>query len=75
MEGLTVVISIVALAVGFAVGVFIEYLAANAYISAQRSRIKRLKYEMEALKAKGGTKEVIEINDNRSRPESYFIPF
>lgn len=75
MEGISVILALIALAVGFVAGVFIEYLAANAYISAQNKKLKKLKLEMEALKKKAGSYEVIEIIDHRKEPENYFIPF
>ena len=75
MDDVSLVVALVALAVGYALGIAIEFFVASVYFKNQARTIKRLKLELEEAKLKEEAVEVIEIIDNRKQPENYFIKF
>lgn len=70
MDGITLIISVVALAVGFIAGVFVEHLIAELYISQLKEQLDVQKKEHESKDYK-----VIEIIDHTKEQNDYFIPF
>lgn len=75
MEDIAIVIGLVGLAVGYAVGIAVEFFVASVYFQKQTKTINRLKLELEEAKLKEEAVEVIEIYDNRKQAEHYFIKF
>lgn len=76
MELLTIIYIIAAAAVGVLAGMIIETIADEVTIRRQEKQIELLKLRVEELENENGDNvQVIEINDNRAQPESYFTPF
>ena len=76
MELLTIIYILAAAAVGVLAGMIIETIADEVTIRRQDKEIELLKLRVEELESENGDNvQVIEINDNRAQPESYFTPF
>lgn len=76
MELLTIIYILAAAAVGVLAGMIIETIADEVTLRRQDKQIELLKLRVEELESeKGDNVQVIEINDNRAQPESYFTPF
>lgn len=76
MELLTIIYILAAAAVGVLAGMIIETIADEVTIRRQEKQIELLKLRVEELESENGDNvQVIEINDNRAQPESYFTPF
>ena len=76
MELLTIIYIIAAAAVGILAGMIIETIADEVTLRRQEKEIELLKLRVEELESENGDNvQVIEINDNRAQPESYFTPF
>ena len=76
MDLLTIIYIIAAAAVGILTGMIIETIADEVTIRRQDKEIELLKLRVEELESENGDNvQVIEINDNRAQPESYFTPF
>lgn len=76
MELLTIIYILAAAAVGILAGMIIETIADEVTIRRQEKQIELLQLRVEELESENGDKvQVIEINDNRAQPESYFTPF
>lgn len=76
MELLTIIYILAAAAVGVLAGMIIETIADEVTLRRQDKQIELLKLRVEELESENGDKvQVIEINDNRAQPESYFTPF
>lgn len=76
MELLTIIYILAAAAVGVLAGMIIETIADEVTIRRQEKQIELLKLRVEELENENGDNvQVIEINDNRAQPESYFTPF
>lgn len=75
MDEVNIVLALVALAVGYALGIAIEFFVASVYFQKQTRTIKKLRLELEEAKLKEDAVEVIEIIDNGKQPENYFIEF
>ena len=74
MNGLTIIYIIGALAVGFLLGMILELIIDSKTIRELQEDNHRLRLLNEQISAERDVK-VIEINDNRAQPESYFTPF
>ena len=74
MNGLTIIYIIGALAVGFIFGMILELIIDSKTIRELQEDNHRLRLLNEQISAERDVK-VIEINDNRAQPESYFTPF
>ena len=74
MNGLTIIYIIGALAVGFLFGMILELIIDSKTIRELQEDNHRLKLLNEQISAEKNV-EIIEINDNRAQPESYFAPF
>lgn len=74
MNGLTIIYIIGALAVGFLLGMILELIIDSKIIRELQEDNHRLRLLNEQISAERDVK-VIEINDNRAQPESYFTPF
>lgn len=76
MELLTIIYILAAAAVGILAGMIIETIADEVTLRRQEKQIELLKLRVEELESENGDNvQVIEINDNRAQPESYFTPF
>lgn len=76
MELLTIIYILAAAAVGVLAGMIIETIADEVTLRRQDKQIELLKLRVEELESENGDNvQVIEINDNRAQPESYFTPF
>lgn len=76
MELLTIIYILAAAAVGVLAGMIIETIADEVTLRRQDKQIELLKLRVEELENENGDNvQVIEINDNRAQPESYFTPF
>lgn len=76
MELLTIIYILAAAAVGVLAGMIIETIADEVTLRRQEKQIELLQLRVEELESENGDKvQVIEINDNRAQPESYFTPF
>ena len=74
MNGLTIIYIIGALAVGFLFGMILELIIDSRTIRELQEDNHRLRLLNEQISAEKNV-EIIEINDNRAQPESYFTPF
>lgn len=74
MNGLQVILMVFIGVVGVLIGMIVELIVDNHTIDELKEHNHRLKLENEQLRRACKT-EVIEINDNRAQPESYFTPF
>lgn len=74
MNGLTIIYIIGALAVGFLFGMILELIIDSKTIRELQEDNHRLRLLNEQISAEKNV-EIIEINDNRAQPESYFTPF
>ena len=74
MNGLTIIYIIGALAVGFLFGMILELIIDAKTIRELQDDNRRLRLLNEQISREQKV-EVIEINDNRAQPESYFTPF
>lgn len=76
MELLTIIYILAAAAVGILAGMIIETIADEVTLRRQEKEIELLQLRVEELENENGDNvQVIEINDNRAQPESYFTPF
>lgn len=77
MDAITILVGLVALAVGYVLGIALEYFIACVYFQKQKRTIDRLKLELEEAKAKAKEDpiQIIEIFDDRKQPENYFEEF
>jgi len=76
MKLLTIIYIIAACGVGILAGMIIETIADEVTLRRQEKQIELLQLRVEELESENGDKvQVIEINDNRAQPESYFTPF
>lgn len=73
----TFLFNLVCMLAGFVIGVIVELVAEVKQISEQTRTIQKQKLEIQKLRENGSTTttQVIEINDNRAQPDSYFTPF
>lgn len=72
----TTLINLVCMLAGFVIGVIVELVVEVKQISEQTRTIQKQKLEIQKLRENGSTTtQVIEINDNRAQPDSYFTPF
>lgn len=72
----TFLINLVCILAGFVIGVIFELVAEVNQISELTRTIQKQKLEIQKLRENGSTTaQVIEINDNRAQPDSYFTPF
>lgn len=74
MNGLQIIFMVFIGVVGVLIGMIVELIVDNHTIDELKEHNHRLKLENEQLRRACKT-EVIEINDNRAQPESYFAPF
>ncbi len=74
MNGLQIILMVFIGVVGILIGMIVELIVDNHTIDELKEHNHRLKLENEQLRRACKT-EVIEINDNRAQPESYFAPF
>ena len=74
MNGLTIIYIIGALAIGFLFGMILELIIDSKTIRELQEDNHRLRLLNEQISAERDVK-IIEINDNRAQPESYFTPF
>lgn len=74
MNGLTIIYIIGALAIGFLFGMILELIIDAKTIRELQEDNRRLRLLNEQISREQKV-EVIEINDNRAQPESYFAPF
>lgn len=74
MNGLQIILMVFIGVVGILIGMIVELIVDNHTIDELKEHNHRLKLENEQLRRACET-EVIEINDNRAQPESYFAPF
>lgn len=74
MNGLQIIFMVFIGVVGILIGMIVELIVDNHTIDELKEHNHRLKLENEQLRRACKT-EVIEINDNRAQPESYFAPF
>lgn len=74
MNGLQIILMVFIGVVGMLIGMIVELIVDNHTIDELKEHNHRLKLENEQLRRACKT-EVIEINDNRAQPESYFAPF
>lgn len=74
MNGLTIIYIIGALAIGFLFGMILELIIDAKTIRELQDDNHRLRLLNEQI-SREQTVEIIEINDNRAQPESYFAPF
>lgn len=74
MNGLHIILMVFIGVVGVLIGMIVELIVDNHTIDELKEHNHRLKLENEQLRRACKT-EVIEINDNRAQPESYFAPF
>lgn len=74
MNGLQIILMVFVGVIGILIGMIVELIVDNHTIDELKEHNHRLKLENEQLRRACKT-EVIEINDNRAQPESYFAPF
>lgn len=74
MNGLQIILMVFIGVVGILIGMIVELIVDNHTIDELKEHNHRLKLENEQLR-RAAKHEVIEINDNRAQPESYFAPF
>lgn len=74
MNGLHIILMVFIGVIGILIGMIVELIVDNHTIDELKEHNHRLKLENEQLRRACKT-EVIEINDNRAQPESYFAPF
>lgn len=74
MNGLQVIFMVLVGVIGILIGMIVELIVDNHTIENLKEHNHKLKLENEQLRRACKT-EVIEINDNRAQPESYFTPF
>lgn len=74
MNGIQVVLMVLIGVIGILIGMIVELIVDNRTIENLKEHNHKLKLENEQLRRACKT-EVIEINDNRAQPESYFAPF
>lgn len=74
MNGLQIILMVFIGVVGVLIGMIVELIVDNHTIDELKEHNHKLKLENEQLRRACKT-EVIEINDNRAQPESYFAPF
>ena len=75
MQELTIIYSIASLGVGCLIGLIVEMMLDAHTIRELQDDNRRLRMLNAQLGKEKKNVKVIEINDNRAEPESYFTPF
>lgn len=72
---LTAIYIVGALALGFMTGLIFEYFIDAKIIRELQTENRHLRLLAEQMQTEKKAPQIIEINDNRAEPESYFVPF